>query len=367
MLPHGTNHHASDFAMKSSDGQIFRLTMQFAQAVCSTLRDMIGIEYTVQEHTLNNEPFSAAEGTISFVYFGGTVQGNCIIATSSTVAQRLMAVFQKKNGLDWSSENAAGVEDLINEVLNISVGQLMPFLEKEIEAVTYMSPIVLSGRVVFPRIASNRIEINGEEGPMVCVVSLNMVSQKITRTLQTLSDALVKKTELVFIDSLTGLKNRRYFDEVFPPLVDSGRKTGSIISLLLIDIDNFKSMNDLFGHQTGDLVLSMTAQSIGGSIREMDMACRYGGDEIVVILPDTVLPNARRVAKRIQYAINQNSLNLRKRITVLPEITISIGITQMHPRDSSDHFFSRADSALYSAKRNGRNRIETSPPDENHT
>lgn len=343
--------------MRSSSEQIHRLTLQFSQTVCATLRDMLDIEYIAQESTLSDEPFSTAEGMIAFVHFGGTIQGECILALSSDVVQQLLMILKHKIGDAISAEGCIG--DLINEVLNASVGRLMPFLEKEFEAVTYMSPIIISGHAVFPKVASNTIAITGEPGVIKCVVALNRVSQKINQTLQSLSEALVQKTELVYIDSLTRLKNRRFLDEVFVHLVDSAHKTGAALSILLIDIDNFKSINDLLGHQTGDTIIKTTAQSIQESIRELDIACRYGGDEIVVILPDTKLCHARMVAQRIQKTLCRNCLTLKESAPVLPDITLSIGITQVCSGDTIEQLFRRADSALYTAKRNGRNRIES--------
>jgi diguanylate cyclase (GGDEF)-like protein len=344
--------------MQSTTVQMDRLTRQFAQTVCATLKDMIEIDFSVQAPTFSNEPFSGASGTIAFIPFGGTIQGNCILAFSSNVAKRMIEIYQKRSGNGESGDWRIQFEDLISEVLNVSVGRLMPFLEREIEAVSYMPPILISGHATFPKVASNRVAINGEPGDILCVLSLNMVSLKIAQTLKSLSDDLVKKTKMMFIDSLTGLKNRRYFDEVFTRLVDSARAMGSQMSILLIDIDNFKTFNDVLGHQTGDSVLAMAGRSISAGIREMDVACRYGGDEIVVILPDTPVQSALSVAEQVRQVLSSDGKKLQARIAAMPEITLSFGITQMNPNDSADRFFSRADTALYTAKKNGRNRIE---------
>ncbi len=347
--------------MQIDNEKISRLTIQFARSVCTTLKDMMGLGYSILENTLHNEPFSSAKGIIAFVYFSGAIQGNCILNIPSDVYRRLTIIFQDKAGLQKVDGETHGMEDVIGEMLNISVGLLMPSLEKEIEAVTCMSPVIISGKTIFPKIASNSIKIDGDAGPLTCVVSLNMIRQKITQTLQSLAEALAKKSEQVYIDSLTGLKNRRYFDEVFPQLVDSCLKTEASMSILIIDLDNFKSINDLLGHQIGDQVLSIVAQSIAGSIREMDIACRYGGDEIVVILPDAILKNAVGVAERIRNSLNRNSIKLKEQINILTEPTISIGVAQAQPGDSCDQFFKKADAALYYAKRKGRNCIETLP------
>jgi diguanylate cyclase (GGDEF)-like protein len=344
--------------MQSNIEQMEQLTRRFAQTVCATLMDMVGIGFTIQEETFNREPFSRGSGTIAFIPFGGTIQGNCMLAFSTRVTRLLIAMYLKRSGTGEPDDWRIQFEELISEVLNVSVGRLMPYLEQEIEAVSYMPPILISGSVSFPRVASNRVAITGEPGDITCVLALNMANLRIAQTLKSLSDDLVKKTKMVFIDSLTGLKNRRYFDEVFSKLVKSSRSLGSRMSLLLIDIDNFKTFNDIHGHQTGDSVLSMTARAIIEGIREMDVACRYGGDEIVVILPDTPAGGARNIAERIQRALTSENAKLQDRIEALPDVTISIGIAQMNIDDSAEHFFRRADTALSAAKKNGRNCIE---------
>lgn len=157
----------------------------------------------------------------------------------------------------------------------------------------------------------------------------------------------------IYTDGLTKLSNRRYFDERFAREFVYARQHNRPLSLLVVDIDHFKKFNDQFGHKIGDEVLKTVAHNLAKSCRKTYFPCRYGGEEFAVIVPDTEIDNAEKLAQRIREAIElDNSLNHL--------ITVSIGIACL--KDDSYHstvaLFESADAALYSAKKNGRNRVE---------
>ncbi len=162
--------------------------------------------------------------------------------------------------------------------------------------------------------------------------------------------------EMAVTDALTGLYNRRYLESQLPQLVEEATNGGRLLSVLTLDVDFFKSVNDTYGHDAGDRVLQEMAGRIRGSVRGSDLACRTGGEEFVVVLPGTDLPTAERVADRIRKTVAAKSF-LAAPGCHLP-VTASVGVSSLAAgSDSSEDLLKRADQALYKAKREGRNRV----------
>lgn len=160
-------------------------------------------------------------------------------------------------------------------------------------------------------------------------------------------------------DALTGLYNRRYLDDILPREIARAERNGQTLSLLLFDVDHFKTFNDVHGHEAGDVVLKSVADVVQGNIRESDIACRHGGEEFVIILPDTPLQaaQARAESLRDQVARMQTLLNGSE----LGVITISVGVAAFPLHGNSDSaLIKAADQAMYQAKQLGRNRVAVS-------
>ncbi|HEV3338958.1 MAG TPA: GGDEF domain-containing protein [Pirellulales bacterium] len=153
-------------------------------------------------------------------------------------------------------------------------------------------------------------------------------------------------------DTLTGLANRRSFDEELGRRLDQWRRHHVPVSLLLVDIDRFKQVNDCYGHPVGDLVLKWIGGIHSRARRQMDLACRYGGEEFAVILPGTKLADAANVAERLRATIAAKKFKQGEQ--EFP-ITASVGVTISLPGDDQGALIKRADEALYAAKENGRN------------
>jgi diguanylate cyclase (GGDEF)-like protein len=186
---------------------------------------------------------------------------------------------------------------------------------------------------------------------------IEQIENLLATLLYPLRNALLYKAaiESAFIDSLTGVKNRSAFDENFSRDIEFNRRKRSDLSLLVLDIDFFKNINDQYGHAVGDLVLKEIAATVEHTIRSSDALYRYGGEEFVVVLNDTNIAGAQLLAKRIRRNVENLSIKSLKDV----RITLSVGVSAMVEQDSPQSLFERADAALYQAKENGRNQVCT--------
>jgi len=158
-------------------------------------------------------------------------------------------------------------------------------------------------------------------------------------------------------DPLTGLGNRKYFDRMIGHEVQTALASGEPLTLLMFDIDHFKSFNDSYGHLTGDQVLRLVGMSLKQTIKGQDITARYGGEEFAVVLPNTGLRQALTVADHIRRAVMAKELKKKSTGEILGRVTISVGVSMLKPDDDTDALIERADACLYAAKRNGRNRV----------
>jgi diguanylate cyclase len=158
-------------------------------------------------------------------------------------------------------------------------------------------------------------------------------------------------------DPLTGLGNRKYFDRALVSAIDTALRLGEPLSLLMLDIDHFKSFNDNYGHLTGDQVLRLVGISMKQTIKGQDITARYGGEEFAVVLPNTPLRQALTVADHIRRAVMAKELKKKSTGEILGRVTLSVGVSMLQAGDDMDALIGRADACLYAAKRNGRNRV----------
>lgn len=178
-----------------------------------------------------------------------------------------------------------------------------------------------------------------------------------TRELEAIQESLTKSEERAKTDTLTGLPNRRALDEFFRKVQIAAMERGEPLSVLLLDIDHFKKFNDNFGHGVGDQVLRLMAQVLRDKIRNVDLPARYGGEELIVVLPTAELAVAMVVAERVRRAVSECHISRRSTGENLPTITVSIGAAQFRPGEAMTDLIERCDRALYLAKSSGRNRV----------
>jgi diguanylate cyclase (GGDEF)-like protein len=155
------------------------------------------------------------------------------------------------------------------------------------------------------------------------------------------------------VDALTGLHNRRYFHETLRRECARAHRYERRLALLLLDVDDFKAINDRLGHLAGDAVLAAVASRLQGAVRQADVACRVGGDELAVILPEAGEQDAEQLYRRIRFAVGSGSAGPAERVR------LSAGIAALRHEDDAVSLFERADEALYRAKQAGKGRVLT--------
>lgn len=158
-------------------------------------------------------------------------------------------------------------------------------------------------------------------------------------------------------DSLTGVANRKCFDQEIYAAAQDSLESGQPLSLILADLDHFKTFNDTYGHQLGDQVLRLVGKSLHDSVKGKDTAARYGGEEFAIILPDTTSGGATAVADNIRKTVASKRLIKKGTDDALGAVTMSLGVTSYHSGEDMADFIERADQALYMAKKLGRNRV----------
>jgi len=175
----------------------------------------------------------------------------------------------------------------------------------------------------------------------------NVALQSEGRTLRALAEK----------DELTGISNRRNILDLLRREVDRARRYGKPLALAMVDVDHFKSWNDLHGHAVGDMVLQSVAQIITSASREIDAYGRYGGEEFLIVLPETSAEHAIVYAERLRTMIEAHGSELGALYSA-SSLSVSVGVTQLLARgDDPYQMIQRADAALYAAKKHGRNRV----------
>lgn len=185
------------------------------------------------------------------------------------------------------------------------------------------------------------------------------------REVEDLRENLVRITEEASRDPLTGLANRKSFDSRLKEMMARANKDEGDFSLLMLDIDHFKTFNDKYGHLVGDEVLKIVARELMGTVKGRDVVARFGGEEFAVLLPSTNLNGALIVAENLRHSIASRELTHRDTKEHYGLVTISVGAAQFHKgKDNATSLIKRADEALYRSKKGGRNRVTQESFDE---
>lgn len=199
-------------------------------------------------------------------------------------------------------------------------------------------------------------EINFYRGKRFTEFDLELIEGVLSTLICPLRNTLQYREAIIasLTDPLTGAGNRIALDNTLRREIELAKRHQSPLSLLLIDVDDFKHVNDSLGHRTGDLVLKVIVDALTDINRQTDLSFRYGGDEFVVLLNETNLHGALVIAQRIRQSIEQKEIEIAGEQV---QVTVSIGATTLKKSDSNDTIFQRADKALYQAKDAGKNQV----------
>ncbi|NET89851.1 MAG: diguanylate cyclase [Kamptonema sp. SIO1D9] len=190
-------------------------------------------------------------------------------------------------------------------------------------------------------------------------LELKQTRDELNKVLEQQKHLIEKLEKLATTDPLTGILNRRHFFNIANKEIDRYHRYNCNFSLLMLDIDHFKHINDSYGHSLGDEVLKSMTQTVLKSLRKADSFGRFGGEEFAILLPETDLETATEVAERIRKTIAKLTIST---VDKLVKITVSIGVTTCKMKDESlEILLQRADKALYQAKKLGRDRVVTHP------
>ena len=177
-----------------------------------------------------------------------------------------------------------------------------------------------------------------------------------------LKQEIAELSELVSTDNLTSLYNFHHFNKIIGQELERSQRTAQPTSLIMLDADHFKSVNDQWGHETGNQALKLIASCIEHNVRKLDVACRYGGEEFAIILPSTDIATATMVAERIREAVEQTLFVVNQQSQETAKLTISLGVSCSFGQGVGNwqKLVEIADKELYRAKESGRNQVCTS-------
>ncbi len=215
-----------------------------------------------------------------------------------------------------------------------------------------------SGNCTLLTIHRDVLTLMFEQEPDLAVNLLKLLTDRFRKNNNVLINSIQLQREYrdkAERDELTGLHNRAWMSDIFPKQLELSERIGQTVTLLMIDADYFKKVNDTFGHRAGDETLKHLCKIISENLRETDLLVRYGGEELVVLMPGTIVHQAHIVAERVRSIVELQPVTLEngKNITV----TISIGMAEWREGENMGDLIDRADRALYVAKDNGRNQI----------
>ncbi|MBI3874200.1 MAG: sensor domain-containing diguanylate cyclase [Arcobacter sp.] len=244
--------------------------------------------------------------------------------------------------INFYSGDAIGVLQLINKK---DGDKLIGFTKEDKDFISLSSYLVTLSIMTTKHSQEELIKVNKD-------IENRIVSR--TKSLEEIQQQLL---EQINRDSMTGLFNRRYFNEIGENLLSIMKQTNTDMTIIMLDIDNFKNINDTYGHSSGDDVIYNIATILKESTRNSDICVRFGGEEFVIVLPNTSLENGVKIAEKMRKNIEQNEISMGadKKINY----TISLGISMVSPKDKSlEIALKKADVLLYKAKKDGKNQVK---------
>lgn len=292
-----------------------------------------------------------------------------LIDERASSAARLQAVLADMGNVTHASDPQSGFFDAVNKPYDVIVISTLfsdfdPLrLCSHLRSVdhTRFTPIILVAEADQEEMVTRGLEIGIND-----YVTRPVEPQEFKARLKTqirrkryndgLRASITQTIEMAVTDPLTGMHNRRYLDTHLERLFERARNRGRPLSIMMTDLDRFKLVNDTYGHDAGDAVIREFARRIRRHVRGADLACRYGGEEFAIIMPDTPADIAHKVAERLRSQIEATAFEIGNGREI--DVTVSIGVASLRGSDEDPaQIMKRADEALYEAKNTGRNRV----------
>jgi diguanylate cyclase len=316
----------------------------------------------------------AAAAVIWPLWFVGLVPHNLLVVGSILGLTCLTLVTLMLPSTTTIEASMAQITEKIAEPGSMVSGverEVASNLERIIEMLKNHSEVSRIYSVSLETAGRNLIELTSPEQLRVAIgylITENNKMRKETGNLQShlkeshlkienLRENLEVAEEAGMRDSLTSLWNRRAFDRMLTMQVETAPQKNAPLCVVLADIDHFKKINDNFGHLIGDEILRLVANTISKNVKGRDFVSRFGGEEFAIILPQTSLENALKLATQMKHQLEIQKWVISKRNEVLGTVTASFGVAQLRPGEHGDVFLGRADKKLYEAKGAGRNRV----------
>lgn len=280
-------------------------------------------------------------------------KGNLTPADADEIYQAFLSSARLGDRVDSMSGKVVGEIEQVMAMIDTAMGTASSYTESLADATNKLGAAKDSKglRTIIESLVQSTQEI--ERSNHALELRLKASKQEINELQENLE--AVRHESLT--DPLTSLANRKYFDQSLAKHLTEVATRSDALSLMMIDIDHFKSFNDTFGHLTGDQVLRLVAQCVKQNVKGQDVAARYGGEEFGVVLPHTALRQGLTVADHIRRAVMSKDLVKRSTGESLGRVTISVGVATYRKGDTAQTLIERADSCLYAAKRTGRNKV----------
>ncbi len=272
---------------------------------------------------------------------------SCLPAFAEAVLKHMVTVFS------FLGEEPMGLERVTVRVEKRRLRSRGMVMDPDATLKSHLTlPLLVDGEMI------GCLSINGDQANMYSVSKLQFFSvfaSQMAASLKHIQRFSTVKKEAIY-DTLTSLFNRRYFEEVLSTEAQQSFQKGSNLSIIMVDLDHFKKVNDTFGHDAGDKVLREIASLLKNSVRKPDLVARYGGEEFVLLLPGALLGSTTLIAERIRSLVENTSYDVGK---AQVHLTVSLGISHhpTHRARTKEELLKMADLALYEAKRRGRNQI----------
>lgn len=297
---------------------------------------------TIEIHLANKRSFDAAlNRELHDRFFGSENEANNIRQISSQIESTLGDVLERMGEVGADTDRYGSVlAEVSNEIDGADSSGIQKIVAKLVAETQRMAD---QNDSLKGRLESSSLEINQ------------------------LREDLANVRQESLTDALTGIANRKMFDNTLHECATGALQNGEPLSLMLLDIDHFKKFNDTFGHQLGDKVLQLVAHTMTQCVKGRDLPARYGGEEFAVILPRTNLEDATTLADQVRLSVAQRKIVRKSTGQDLGTITMSIGVSAYVPGEDLQDLVKRADEALYAAKNAGRNKVMTQAADTNVT